>query len=365
MSIPPVPVRIKLLFAYLGFILLVTCGTIIALTQTPSSPASQTPTAIAIGTQAPISVVTSAPTPTSEAVLAAPTETLTVDLPVVMVSPTITPIPTEPPAPQTVRFAVIGDYGWSGQAEADVAGLVINWQPDIIITTGDNNYPIGAQNTIDENIGQYYHSFINPYLGSYGPGADQNRFFPSLGNHDWLATDAQPYLDYFSLPGNERYYEFTWGPVHFFTLNSDGHEPDGVNSSSTQAAWLQAGMAAAGEPWKIVYMHHPPYSSGVHGSVTWMRWPFQEWGATAVLSGHDHTYERILLDGFPYFVNGLGGGPIYAFSTIVSGSQIRYNRDYGAMLVEADEASITFNFYRRTGELIDTYTINIGEAGSD
>ena len=24
-----------------------------------------------------------------------------------------------------------------------------------------------------------------------------------------------PYLDYFTLPGNERYYDFTWGPVHF------------------------------------------------------------------------------------------------------------------------------------------------------
>jgi hypothetical protein len=37
----------------------------------------------------------------------------------------------------------------------------------------------------------------------------------------------------------------------------------------------------------------------------------QEWGATMVLSGHDHTYERIIDPdtpgkgpGFPYFVSG-------------------------------------------------------------
>jgi len=344
----------KLVLAYLGVILLVACSTMVVLTQAPASPANPEPTDTAFVE----------PSRTLGAPPAAPAETIIVDLPIVMQSPTLTPTATEPPAPQTARFAVIGDYGLAGQPEADVASLVSGWQPDVVITTGDNNYPNGAQNTIDENIGQYYHAFIYPYLGSYGQDADQNRFFPSLGNHDWVATGAQPYLDYFSLPGNERYYEFTWGPVHFFALDSDGHEPDGVSSSSAQAAWLQDRLAAALEPWKIVYMHHPPYSSGLHGSITWMRWPFREWGATAVISGHDHTYERILRDGFPYFVNGLGGGAIYSFISIVNGSQFRYNADYGAMLVEADPTSLSFYFYRRNGQLIDSYTITSGMAAA-
>lgn len=345
----------KLLFVYLGLVLLVACGTSLVLTQAPAITVAIEPTSTA-AVELP-----GAP----ETLPAAPAETIAVDLPIVMVSPTNTPTATVPPEPLTASFAVIGDYGLSGQPEAEVANLVISWQPDFVITTGDNNYPNGAQNTIDENIGQYYHAFIYPYLGSYGQGADQNRFFPSLGNHDWVTTGAQPYLDYFSLPGNERYYEFSWGPVHFFALDSDGHEPDGVGSSSIQAAWLQERLAAAAEPWKIVYMHHPPYSSGYHGSITWTRWPYQEWGASAVLSGHDHTYERIILNGFPYFVNGLGGGPIYSFGTIVSGSEFRYNGDYGAMLVEADQASLTFNFYRRSGQLVDSYTINSGDTSSN
>ena len=63
-------------------------------------------------------------------------------------------------AQDSVRFAVIGDYGIAGQPEADVAALVQSWNPDIVITTGDNNYPNGEASTIDANIGQYYHQFI-------------------------------------------------------------------------------------------------------------------------------------------------------------------------------------------------------------
>ena len=261
------------------------------------------------------------------------------------------------PVPQNVRFAVIGDYGSGKDAEADVAALVKSWDPEIIITTGDNNYPDGESATIDQHIGQFFHEYIGDYQGSFGGGAEENRFFPSLGNHDWHSPGAEPYLDYFSLPGNERYYDFTWGPVHFFALDSDSREPDGVGRSSMQAEWLQSRLAASTSPWKIVFFHHAPYSSGLHGPVDWMQWPYAEWGADIVLAGHDHTYERILRDGIAYFVNGLGGMSRYDFYGAVDGSQVRYNDDYGAMLVEANEEMVLLKFITRQNELIDTYQL--------
>jgi hypothetical protein len=121
----------------------------------------------------------------------------------------------------SIRFAVIGDFGLAGQQEMDVANLVKSWNPDFVTTVGDNNYPLGTSSTIDQNIGQYYHDYIFPYLGAYGAGASTNRFFPVLGNHDWYTVDAQPSRDYFTLPDNERYYEFVQGPVHFFMLGRD------------------------------------------------------------------------------------------------------------------------------------------------
>ena len=254
-----------------------------------------------------------------------------------------------------MRFAVIGDYGLAGDAEAEVAQLINNWRPDFIITTGDNNYPDGEAATIDANIGQYYQQYIYPYQGAYGPGADRNRFFPSLGNHDWNTPGAQPYLDYFTLPGNERYYEYTWGPVHFFAMSSDSREPDGVGRSSIQATWLQERLAASTLPWKVVYFHQPPYSSGYHGSVDWMRWPFKEWGASLVLAGHDHTYERLEIEGLSYIVNGVGGGPIYPFGFPLQGSQVRYNDTHGALLVEAGTEQLNGTFLSIAGTNSDQF----------
>jgi len=313
-----------------------------------------TPTTQAVAPTLPVPPTAAAPEITLAALATSPASQVELPEP----TPSETPnLPATVAPPQPVRFAVIGDFGSGDHNEGDVADLVKSWNPDFIVTVGDNNYPDGAADTIDDRVGQFYQEYIAPYQGQYGPGADQPRFFPVLGNHDWNTAKGQAYLDYFSLPGNERYYDFTWGPVHFFMLSSDSREPDGVGSKSVQAQWLQERLTASQLPWKLVMMHHSAYSSGTHGSVDWMRWPFQEWGADAVLAGHDHTYERLSIDGLPYFVNGLGGGAIYAFLDKLDGSQVRYNDDYGAMLVTASEQNMVFEFFNRSGELIDQFEL--------
>lgn len=273
-------------------------------------------------------------------------------------TPIETLTPSETPVPVGVRFAVIGDYGQGDQNEADVAELVNGWNVDFIITLGDNNYPSGSAATIDQNIGQFYSQYIFPYRGNFGAGANTLRFFPVLGNHDLDTARAQAYYDYFELPGNERYYEFIQGPVHFFALNTDSREVDGVGRSSAQAEWLSNRLAASNSTWKIVYGHHPPYTSGLRGPVDWMRWPFKEWGATAYLSGHDHFYERLEVDGLPYFINGIGGGAIYEIGPPTAGSIVRFNEDYGAMLVEATDLAIQFQFITRSGAVVDEIVIS-------
>ncbi len=262
--------------------------------------------------------------------------------------------PSPAPPPERVRFAVVGDYGQAGLPAEAVARLVRRWAPDFIVTTGDNNYPRGEAGTIDGNIGRYYHAFIAPYRGRYGAGADRNRFFPVLGNHDWETAMGRPYLDYFTLPGNERYYEVRWGAVHLFLLNSNPGEPDGITADSRQARWLRERLRASTAPWRLVVLHHPPYSSGLHGSTPAVQWPFAEWGATAVLAGHDHVYERIEREGILYFVNGLGGHPArYPFRAPVPGSRVRYRGNYGALWVEADSCRIVFQFVTVEGRGID------------
>ena len=257
----------------------------------------------------------------------------------------------------------IGDYGSGSEYEGHVARLVASWRPNLIITVGDNNYPDGEAKTIDANIGQFYSSFIHPYRGRYGAGAVENRFFPSLGNHDYHTKGAKPYFDYFELPGNERFYAFTNGPVQFFCLNSDPEEPDGVTSRSRQAVWLKDALDVSTAPWRIVYFHHAPFSSGaVHGSHTEesdkMRWPFREWGASVVLTGHDHIYERLRVNGLTYFVNGLCGMSWDKFHWPPHPAGVkRFTGDFGAMRLDATETNMTFRFITWRNEVADLHVI--------
>lgn len=238
-----------------------------------------------------------------------------------------------------------------------MAALVKSWNPDFIVTVGDNNYPNGATSSIDENIGQYYHEYIFPYKGKYGAGADVRRFFPALGNHDWGNNGPKPYYNYFSFYNEKGYYDFTQGSVHFFILDSDPKEPDGTSITSKQAKWLKSGLAASTAQFNIVVLHHAPYSSGDHGSNVYMQWPYKDWGADAVLAGHDHIYERLIVNNLPYFVNGIGGAELYGYGTILPESQVRFNQDFGAMRVEAGSTSIKFQAYTRSGVLVDEYIL--------
>ena len=257
-----------------------------------------------------------------------------------------------------LRIAVIGDFGSNDAVEASVAALVRAWRPDLVATVGDNNYPNGSAETIDANIGQYYHEFIAPYSGRFGTGAPTNRFFPALGNHDWKTAGAKPHLDYFDLPGNERYYAVRRGAIELFFLDSDEHEPDGITRDSVQADWLRTALAGSTASYRIVLLHHPPFSSGEHHSSPTVQWPFREWGATTVLAGHDHDYERIDRAGMPYVVVGTGGKRLYEFkAAIAGGSQVRLAKQHGALLIEVREERASARFATSDGIVLDSFAL--------
>ena len=278
--------------------------------------------------------------------------------------------PALPLAGGDFQFAVIGDFG-SDSTGADgaarelaVASLVKSWNPEFILALGDNNYSNGEATTIDQNIGKYYRDFIGNYHGTLTPWKNPgvNRFFPSLGNHDWDCTGCaatqspRPHLDYFSLPGNERWYDFTWGPVHFFAIDSDPR----VLDLPAQKAWLQEKLGQSTKNFQVVFFHHPPYSSSSsHGSDLRMQWPFWEWGADVVLAGHVHQYERIMRRGIPFIVNGTGGRAPYPFrATPVAGSVFRDNRDSnGALWVDASAERLVFRYHLKDGTELDRFTV--------
>ena len=258
------------------------------------------------------------------------------------------------------RFAVIGDYGEAGADLQVIADLIEVFDAYYIVTLGDNNYPDGEAATIDQNIGQYFHEYIGNYSGVYGLGAAGNDFYPSIGNRDYtVANVLDPYLDYFTLPGNERYYDFRRGAVHFYLINSDDMEPDGgIDVNGIQAQWLEDRLASTTAPYKVVVLHHRPFVSASTGSRPLRQWPFAEWGADVVLTGHAHVYERVDVEGVPYFVNGIGGAFLgLSLREPVAGSQMRFADEFGAQLVDVDLRRMRLRLVTIDDVVMDEYLV--------
>lgn len=276
-----------------------------------------------------------------------------------------------------VVMAVIGDYGGGRIGAQQVADMIDSWNVDLITTTGDNVYSAESAvpfEALERKVGKFYSDYIYPYNGRFGNGSptQTNRFFPSLGNHDWgdpgvplltcnNGSCSGPWRDYFNLPGNERYYDVRRGDLHLFVLNDYYLDPDGNSANSTQGQWLKNEMAASDAEWKIVVNHFPPYSST--GSASRMRWPFESWGADVMISGHHHIYERQEQGSMLYYVNGLGGhGKGNISKPAMSGSKKRYNSEYGAMRITATDVELKVEFVNTSGAIIDSTILNAAGA---
>jgi 3',5'-cyclic AMP phosphodiesterase CpdA len=201
-----------------------------------------------------------------------------------------------PDSTEPVRFLAFGDSGGGGADQYALLEQMYTVPYDLMIHTGDVAYDDGTIQQYEDNV-----------FGVYGDLFKNIPFFPASGNHDYKTMNGAPFREVFNLPGDsgEQWYSYDWGRVHFVALDTEA-------DYATQAKWLDADLAASSLPWKIVYLHKPPYSSGQHGSDLALRSKlapvFQKHGVQLVLTGHDHNYERILPQrGVTYVVTGGGG----------------------------------------------------------
>jgi hypothetical protein len=186
--------------------------------------------------------------------------------------------------PVTFTFAAVGDSGDGGRAAASIARRILAARPAFLVHLGDLAYPDGTATDLDGH-------FFRPYRRVL----ERVPLFPTPGNHD-LDTDSA-YTDLFlplydSAEPDDLNYAFDWGDARFLSASSTAFaDPEVVNAS-----WLGSELAnAAARPWRIVFLHEPPYTSARKGSVVGGRWLQQilERGrADLVLAGHVHMYER-------------------------------------------------------------------------
>jgi predicted MPP superfamily phosphohydrolase len=207
---------------------------------------------------------------------------------------------------------------------------------------GDNLY--GRQEPAD-----FVQKFERPYKRLLDAGV---QFYAALGNHD---QQTNRFYKPWNMNG-QRYYTFAKKNVRFFVLDSDYMDPP-------QVRWLENELKSAKDRWKICYFHHPLYSSGGrHGSEVDLRAIleplFLKYGVNVVFSGHDHVYERVRPQkGIQYFVAGSGGqlrkGDLQRSELMAAG----YDQDQAFMLVEVSGDMMSFQAVTRTGQVVDSGTI--------
>lgn len=265
-------------------------------------------------------------------------------------------------ATEPLKIAVIGDYGTDSDGAKKVSALVHSWDPDRIITTGDNIY--GDKGKI--------HAILDPMYGE-----DRKTMLPCMGNHDFgQENNPQPYFDYFPATGGKYYYDVVLKDiVHFFILCSDYRCPDGIWPGSKQLLWAEETIKESTAPWKIVVLHHPFYSSAMTGWNSKLlqencerkiKLPFYDWGVSAVLSGHLHLYERFMINkdgnpetnGVPYITNGAGGDGRYKLCDGPRLSICSYDQEDGAMHIKATPAKLSFRFISTSEKTIDKFTLH-------
>lgn len=201
------------------------------------------------------------------------------------------------PAPP-LHLAVAGDAGDSGSrldaTAAAIAGIGTHDPYDVLLLLGDNVYPDGNSARIDETVMQPFSATL----------ADAE-LLAILGNHDRWDDGGDAQLAALGMPGH--WWSRTFGDVLIVGLDSNR------TSDPDQLAFLDATLADSDAVWKIVAVHHPPYSAGYQGSNKDVRETFgplfERHGVQLVLSGHDHDYQRSkVIRGVTYVVTGAASG---------------------------------------------------------
>jgi 3',5'-cyclic AMP phosphodiesterase CpdA len=254
--------------------------------------------------------------------------------------------------PTSLKFAVIGDSGRWSQAQRETAAQLTraheHFPFELVLMLGDNNYGDGSPESYSVRFEEPYKPLIDAHV----------RFFASLGNHD--PPDQREY-SLFNMSGR-RYYTFerrfgvlpplVGGRAQFYAL-------DTVNLTDDQLSWVDRELSTSIADWKILFFHHPIYTSGRYASASALTRRalesiFIEHQADVVFSGHEHLYERVSAQsGVVYFVAGASGSVRVGDLQPAPFHAAGYDRDLSFMLVEIAGDTMYFRAVSRTGETVD------------
>ena len=182
----------------------------------------------------------------------------------------------------------------------------------------------------------------------------------SPGNHDGWSSAVQ--MKAFDQPpdstGANGYYSFDCGDLHVTMANYQFT----YSSGSAQYNWIQQDVQASLKPWKIFGTHAPAYTyggSGTHtgdaGFQTVTSNLLQPNGVKVYLAGHNHFYQRNVVNGLHHITCGAGGAPLYSVST-GSGTVVSVS-DNCYVVADVSSTNLHMVAYNNAGTVLDSFTL--------
>ncbi len=208
-------------------------------------------------------------------------------------------------------FVVVGDNRSGDSLYKKLVSMIVERMPDFVVNTGDLIVKPGNKQEWSN-----FWTLSKPITMPY---------FLAVGNHDVYSKvprSEKTYKEEVDLPGNELYYSVIAGNSLFIVLDSciAGEEK---KITGDQLQWLEGVLVNSPQIHKFVFLHHPLYTDpgkGHHAADGLDKYPetrdrlealLAKYKVTAVFTGHEHYYERRMVDGFLHIITGGGGAPIY------------------------------------------------------
>lgn len=263
---------------------------------------------------------------------------------------------------------VFGDWGRRGEFKQKelataMGAAALKFEPEFIISTGDNFYPNGVASVTDP---QWAHSFEDIYSAH----SLNINWFVVLGNHDYRGN-WQAEIDYTNISRRwnmpEAYYSFEQeledGSTGLFVfvdtnpLNDEYYEEKkyaskvSTQDTTKQMTWLKETLANSDADWKIVTGHHPLYSGGKRiEDPNYVRnhlLPIlKEYEVDFYLAGHEHDLQYIKPEGKTHHIVSGAGSEVrptgYLSNTVFAESR----QGFGYLTFKKGLARLSFIDYK-------------------
>lgn len=170
---------------------------------------------------------------------------------------------------------------------------------------------LGDMVTFGESVSEW-----NKFFKIEKPLYQKMPLVPVIGNHDLSRRNIfrRLFMPMSKKVRPPRYFSFSYGNTFFIAVDTNQRIPVG----GTQYRFIESELKKAKDQgFKNILMvaHHPPFSSGWHGSNKSLHSSIvvlaEKYGVRAFLAGHDHHYERSKkIKGVTYVVTGGGGSTL-------------------------------------------------------